>query len=430
MIDKKIFQNLPSLGGVYIFKKNKSYLYVGKSVNIKARIKAHIENAKLDSKERALIKNSDSIEYIITDSEFKAILLEAELIKKYRPKYNSIWKDDKSFIYIKINNKDEYPRVFLSRKKNDKSEALYFGPFPSVKIARQILKELRKIVPFCTEKKLNKGACFYSKIGLCQPCPGAIIKEKDDNKKKLLRKIYRENIRRLINLLQGKTQSVMNDFSRQLNKKIKEENFEEAIIIRDKILHLQYLEKHSFYENNPLSNNESKIALKSLIELLSPYYKKLKKLERIECYDVSNLRGENACASLVVLTNGLIDKSQYRRFKINNPSAKNDLKMLEDVFLRRFKKAIKSPKPDLILVDGGKPQVKLLKNVLKKLKIDTALVGIAKNPDRLVVSEDKLQTITPSANHPGFKLIKILRDESHRFAHKYHLFLRKKGMKL
>ena len=430
MINQKIIENLPSLGGVYIFKKRRSYLYVGKSVNIKARIKAHFENAKLDSKEKALITNSDSIEYIITDSEFKAILLEAQLIKQHHPKYNSIWKDDKSFIYIKITTKDEYPKVFLSRKNRDISEASYFGPYPSVKITRKILKELRKIIPFCTEKKLKKGACFYSKIGLCQPCPGAIIKEENEKKRQFLKKVYRENIHKLIRLLQGKTQSIINSFSRQLNKKVKEENYEDAIILRDKILYLQYLEKHSFYENNYPDNNQSRLALKSLFNTLSPHFKSIKKLERIECYDVSNLRGENASASLVVLTNGLIDKSQYRRFKINNPSAKNDLKMLEEVFIRRFKKKYQSIKPDLIVVDGGKPQVKLLKKVLKKLMIDIPLIGIAKNPDRLIIGEEKLQTIKPPANHPGFNLIKNLRDESHRFAHKYHLLLRKKNMKL
>ena len=123
-------EKLPSTSGIYIFKKNKSYLYVGKSVNIKARVKSHFENAKIDIKESLIVKNSDSIDYVITDSEIKALLLEAELIQKYHPKYNVIWRDNKSYLYVKITVKEEYPKILLVRREND-GKSKYFGPFPS-----------------------------------------------------------------------------------------------------------------------------------------------------------------------------------------------------------------------------------------------------------------------------------------------------------
>ena len=126
MITKSQANNLPNTIGLYLFKNNKTINYIGKSVNIKARILSHLENAKLDNKERLIIKNSNKIGTIITESEFKALILEAKLIRQLQPKYNSIWKDDKSPLYIKITAKDEFPKVGLVRKESDKQN-LYFG---------------------------------------------------------------------------------------------------------------------------------------------------------------------------------------------------------------------------------------------------------------------------------------------------------------
>ncbi|MFN4212654.1 MAG: GIY-YIG nuclease family protein [Microgenomates group bacterium] len=430
MIAKTEIEKLPSTLGVYIFKNNGEYLYVGKSVNIKARVKSHFENAKLDKKEAALIAASNKIDYIVTDSEFKALLLEAELIKEHHPKYNVIWKDDKSFLYIKITITDHFPKVFLSRKKDADKKALYFGPFSSVKMTLKVLNEVRRIVPFCMDKRLKNGPCFYSKIGLCDPCPGAIVKEKNGNKRRTLRKIYYQNIIKLVRLLRGKIMLIINDFYRQLKRKIKEEKYEEAIILRDRILRLQSLEKRSFSPIDINQYNQSKLSLTSLQLLLVKYLPHLKELKRIECYDVSNLAGEDATASMVVLTDGQIDKTQYRKFRIKNLSKKSDPEMLEEVFKRRFSLKNNWPYPNLIVVDGGRPQVRLIKNVLQKLNQNLPVIGIAKNPDRLVMGTSQLFTIKPPADHPGFNLIRLIRDESHRFARKYHLLLRKKAMML
>src|SRR3989339_1869392 len=133
MITRKEIEIHPSTIGIYLFKRDKTVNYIGKSVNIKARLLSHLENSKLDNKERSIIANSNKIETIITESEFKALILEAKLIREFQPKYNSIWKDDKSPLYIKITIKNEFPKVLLSRKENDKQN-LYFGPFSSVRM--------------------------------------------------------------------------------------------------------------------------------------------------------------------------------------------------------------------------------------------------------------------------------------------------------
>src|SRR3989338_10749643 len=151
MLNKKAISSLPPSTGVYLFKKNKEILYIGKAVSLKARLLSHLENAKLDPKEDLIVKNSDRIEYFLTDSEFKALLLESAFIQKYQPTYNLRWKDDKSYLYIKITSKDEFPKVFSVRREDDK-KSLYFGPFPSQRSLEEILNSIRKIFPFCQQK--------------------------------------------------------------------------------------------------------------------------------------------------------------------------------------------------------------------------------------------------------------------------------------
>ncbi|MDH7476590.1 MAG: GIY-YIG nuclease family protein [Microgenomates group bacterium] len=424
---KNLINKLPSTTGIYFFVKGKKILYIGKSINIKARVFSHFENTKLDYKEKNLIDNSDKIAYLTVDSEFKSLLLESVLIKKYQPKYNVIWKDGKSFLYIKITIKEIYPKILLVRKEND-NQSLYFGPFSSTKIVQEIIREIRKIIPFCTQKKISRVACFYSKIGLCSPCPNYINQIKDPFLKEKKLKDYRHNINQVVKLLNGNFEKVLKEYYSILKKLIQKENFEKAIEIREKIYKLEKLYHGHFYSSdNFLSEKGSQEkGLKNLKELLKNYFPNLKELKRIEAYDVSNLYLKEGTASMVVLTNGLTDKSSYRRFKIKNPHSKSDLEMLEEVFFRRFKQSW--PKPNLIVVDGGILQVKLLKKILKKLKIEIPYIGIAKNPDRIIVGDQLLKTVKLSLNNPSFNLIRLLRDESHRFARKYHLYLRQKKL--
>ena len=149
MVDQKIIGALPSTIGVYIFYENKIPIYVGKSINIKARILSHLANSKLIDKEQRLTDRATDIKYFITLSEFESLLLEAKLIRKYLPVYNVVSRDDKSCLYIKITSKEPYPKVLLVRREND-GQSLYFGPFPSLSVTTKIVKYCRRIVPFCT----------------------------------------------------------------------------------------------------------------------------------------------------------------------------------------------------------------------------------------------------------------------------------------
>lgn len=427
MITLEQIDRCPAEIGVYLFKNKDKILYIGKSVNIKARVKSHFENAKLDGKERLIIKNSDNIEFIVIESEFEALILESELIKKYRPKYNVIWKDGKSYLYIKVTVKDKYPKVLLSRrpdfaKTSQDKKNLYFGPFSSTRVVESLINDIRHIVPFCTEKKIGEIPCFYSKINLCYPCPNSIHNLNNEVAKKKQTALYRKNIRRIIGFINGKVTEILSGFYRELKTLIKEKKYEEAIIIRNKIFRLERLINHPTNDNGVmyLQSSKKENVLPVFLEELRRYFPGLEKLERIECYDISNLKEINQTGSMVVLTKGKVDKKEYRRFRLK--SQKSDFDRLTEVIKRRFKNDWL--KPDLIIIDGGRPQVKTIVKVIKEINFDIPVLGIAKNPDRLVIGVEGFPTVRFPQTNPGFNMVRLIRDESHRFAKKYHLFLR------
>lgn len=424
MITRSNIDNLPNTIGLYLFKKNNVINYIGKSVNIKARVLSHLENAKLDNKEKLIIDNSNIIETIITESEFKALILEAKLIKELQPKYNSIWKDDKSPLYIKITIKNEFPKVFITRKpsfvettegKEFDKNSLYFGPFSSVRMVEKIINDIRRIIPFCTQKKISKKACFYSKIGLCNPCPNEIknIEEK---------KQYKKNIRQVISILNGNVLTIINDLNKQLNVLIKNKMYERAIIIRNKIFRFDRL--LHLREDSEYSFNNSKENLDEMLSILKKYFPQLNKLDRIETYDISNLGLKQAVGSMVVMKNNQIDKKEYRRFKIRQEGLKSDFDRLKEIMTRRIKQ--NWPVPDLIVVDGGRPQIKAILKIFDSNKVNIPLIGIAKNPDRVIIGVEGYPNLFLKNDSKILNVIRLLRDESHRFARKYHLFLRNK----
>lgn len=425
-LTKDSINNLPATTGIYVFKTGDSIYYVGKSTNIRARVKSHVENAKVDPKERAIIEASKEIGYTVADSEFAALILESELIRRHKPKYNSRWRDDKSFIYIKV-TKGTYPKIYPVRQEND-GKSLYFGPFSSQRNVLEILRYIRTIFPYCAQKKIGSRPCFYSKIGLCNPCPNEVEKNKDDPLKKKQKQAYRQNIRNIVKVLRGNTDLVLKALYQKLKILSKEEQFEQAIIMRNQIYEFeQLIHLRSFSHNTSSNYNRSTESVEHLLIILKPFFPKLDKLHRIECYDISNLGGKDSTSSMVVFSDGLIDKTRYRKFKIKNLRLTSDFEMLAETLERRFNHKTWEG-PDLIVIDGGKPQLAVIKEVLKKRSIKIPFIGIAKHPDRLVIGVEKFPTIRPAFHNLGFSMIRYIRDESHRFARKYHRYLRNKHL--
>ena len=422
----KEIKKAPQTIGVYKFLSGRKVLYIGKAVNLKARLASHLQNAKLDPKEAALLAQTTRIAVIPAPSEFAALLLEAKLIRQERPKYNSRAKDDKSPLYIHV-TVGSYPKVLMARGRDLLTNVggQTFGPFQSSTVAQELIHEIRKVVPFCTRPRLGKTPCFHSKIGQCDPCPNAIERLKSESEKTQLKKQYRKNIRQVIRILKGQTEPIQKDLKEQIREFSEKQNYEKALVIRNRLLRFERLVTQTLgVGEEPLTSPDTQEVLLKLIEILKPAFPKLHRLERIEAYDVSNLAQKQATASMVVVTHGQVDKSQYRKFKIKTQGILGDTPMLAEVVRRRFHN--RWPHPDLIVVDGGKPQVQMLLEVLGELNLDTPVVGLAKAPDRLVIGNAEFTTLRLPYDHPGFNLLRLIRDESHRFSRRYHLLLRGK----
>lgn len=416
-------ENIPSSIGVYVFRdKNGKALYIGKSVNLKARINSHIRSAQFSQKEASIVKNTKYIEIFLVPSEYSALILEARLIRKEKPRFNKIWMDDKSYLYIKITN-EEFPKVYPVREAEVKDALFYIGPFSSLKVVHNILRFARKIFPFCSQKRLGKKPCFYSKIGLCNPCPSEIVQIKNKDEFERKKKEYLENTQGLIRLLKGDVEYLQKYFYKKLEKLKNKEKFEEAIKVREQIKSLELLNRLSFEENEGVELEKNWKKLEKFLQKEVG----IKKLHRIECYDISNLKGKEATGSMVVMKDGVLEKGEYRKFKIKYTEEQGDFSMLSEVIKRRFKHEWEEP--DLIIVDGGIPQIREVKRTLKEIEKEIPVIGLAKNPDRIVILKDsKASYIKDFSRKKYLNFLRYLRDESHRFAKKYHLLLRKKKL--
>lgn len=410
-------KKLESFAGVYLYLSKGKPLYIGKSTHVKVRLLSHAENAKTDRKEAAYVDASDELELIQTDSELRALLLESQLIQTHHPRYNVRWMDDKSYLYIKITVSEPFPRISLVRREDDK-KSMYFGPFSSTKVAGEILKEIRRVFPYCTSKGTSNRPCFYSKIKLCDPCPNVSNSAEDKRR-------YRYNIKQIVRTLKGESDVVLKGLYSQVDALSQNQQYEEALVVRNKIMRFERLfSNRLFGPEEVVRYNQSEENVAELLKILTYYLPHLTSLERIECYDVSNLSQREATASMVVFTDGQINKGEYRKFRIKQPKTLSDFDMMVEVVTRRLRN--NWPMPNLMVIDGGKPQIRKILGVKmqnEKMK-DVAIIGLAKNPDRIVIGAGALPTIRPRLNNRGFNMIQHMRDESHRFAKKYHTQLR------
>lgn len=410
----------------------------------------------LGEKTKVLVSQIEKIRITLVESELEALLLEAFYIKKYKPRYNIRLTDNKSYLRIRITAKEPYPAIMLARNVDDDS-SLYFGPFPSSAAVKLVLKTIRRVFPFVSVYHHPKRICLYHHLGLC-PCPPL-------NDSPQLKKEYRRNIKRIIRILEGGSRSVMKGLEKKRDLFSKKEKFEDALALQKKIqafslITTPFHKPFEYHVNPNLRTDLRQQELAESMEVLNKYAYHLQKLERIECYDISNIQGTNATGSMVVLTNGEIDTSQYRRFKIRRDweqvrvngresrlkkESPNDFAMMEEVLKRRFGHD-EWHMPDLIIVDGGKGQISAALKAFAKSGINIPLIGLAKREETIVIpkfpiSYDKSQTvrdgnkymdnlkfleISLSKNSPALHLMMRIRDEAHRFAVSYHRKLRSK----
>lgn len=407
---------------------------MGKAKNLAKRVAQYrYQKNFLSPKLDALLSRISSVHHIVVGSEIEAFLLEANLIKKYHPFYNIKLVDDKAYPYIQISSAKKLkrmtiPYISIVRRKDEK-RALYFGPYPEGSSVKTVLSILRKIFPFQSVKNHPDTKCLYYHMGLC-PCISVFPEHLAT---------YKRTIKKIEQFLKGEKRRVISELERERDIYSKREEFEKAQRVQDQIDKVNLVTSphyHPFsYERNPLAYRE-KIdnELSSLRQILVAYFHDISKLERIECYDISNISGTNATGSMVVFTNGEANKAFYRRFKIRSKQTPDDTSMMQEVIERRLNRT-EWEYPNLIIVDGGKGQVAAAYKVLVRHHLkQIPLIGIAKREEVIVGIKKTLPLEFFEARlpltTPGVNMIRKIRDEAHRFAITYHRLLRKKALKL
>ncbi len=408
MIDIKVrIKGLPTSSGVYLYKDAAgAVIYVGKAVNIRKRVESYFRKDTGSLKTDFLVSHIADIDTIQTASEAEALILEASLIKQYQPKYNVELKDGKTYPYIQI-TKDQFPLVsvirFNARKHKDIKADLY-GPYVNPTLIREALQIIRKIFPFRTCEPFAHKLCLYYDLGLCQgPCEDKTTKED-----------YQRNIRSIKFILDGRKDDLYRNLHLEMEILSRQKNFEGAARLRDQIRAIGAL-----YSGTGDIN----------------YFKEAEQLQRaiglerapvrIECFDISNIMGNQSVGSMVSFLNGKPDKNNYRRFRIKTVKGIDDFQMIAEIVRRRYTRLQKEGLsfPDLVVIDGGKGQLGAAIKELKKLNLSLRLISLAKREEE-IFAPGKRNPIKLSHDSLGLKLLMRVRDEAHRFGLKYHTLLR------
>lgn len=403
---------------------------MGKAINLKNRVRSYFQSRKsLGAKTTLLVQKTTDFEWIPVETELEALLLEAALIKKHLPFFNTRAKDDKHPLYIKITTGEEFPKITTSRREEEKG-ATYFGPFPKSSTVRRVLSLLRKIFPYCAQERIGKRPCFYSHLGLCNPCPAFVVKQKGKRRQELSQ-TYQENIKKLISVLEGKSKKVVRLLEKEMAQMAKKEEFEKATRVREQLRALAYLTSPynpatAYIENPNLLEDQREEETSQLFVLLEDRLRLNKPPRRIECFDASHIAGESPTVAMVTFVNGEPEKSLYRRFKIRRKD-KDDLALLEEALARRFAHRGWGI-PDLLVLDGGKGQVRVAQKVLKKKRLKIPVIGFAKQFDNIFIPKKEGFLILRPKDLPALRLLQRVRDEAHRFARAYHHLLQAKKL--
>jgi len=436
-LSKKL-KELPSSPGVYFHKDaSGKIIYVGKAAVLKNRVRQYFQKSRnRDPKTEALVAEIADTDWMVVESEMEALFLEAEMIRRYMPQYNILLRDDKSMTYIRIDYDSDYPTVTTTRRPLDDG-ARYFGPYLSTASVRQALKLLRRIFPFATKRTPGqKRASLYYHLKLD---PGL-----EEGKTSL--EDYRTNLRKLMSVIQGKRTSVVKEIERDMKRAAKASDFEEAAKLRNQLFALQNLNKQVIFSDKEFLDISKDHALNELVDLLglSNFPK------RIEGYDISHMQGSDVVASMVVFTNGVSNKGEYRKFKTKK-NHNNDFYNMNETLRRRLsEKNVKAwGKPSLVLIDGGKGQLDAAIKARDEANCEKIpFIGLAKREEQIVIAKDRSNvTLNTEVLHKlgGFttesedfilvnvphntnivKLLQRIRDESHRFAVSYHSVLKTK----
>lgn len=421
-------RTFPTGPGCYLMKDAEArVIYVGKAVNLRSRAGSYFtKTAEIERRTAELVTEIADIDFIETESEVDALLMEARLIKDIQPRFNSMLKDDKSFPYLQITTREDFPRIEFTRTPASKGVKLY-GPFTSAGQLRGTIAVLQKVFRFRTcsldiedgdEKWRWFRPCLLASINQCTaPCNLQISKED-----------YKEDIRRLRLFLDGKKDRLLKEMTRQMMQASKDLQFEKAARIRDDIASLEKLslrgdlEQHAQPEVFYVDPKKGLTGLKQVLKLSETP-------RRIEGIDIAHLQGGETVASLVQFIDGLPFKHGYKRYKIKSVEGIDDFASMREVVTRRFRRLVQEGEsfPDILLIDGGKGQLNAVMETFKAIDITPpTTISLAKREEEIYVPGQS-EPHRLSKHSFALRLLQYVRDESHRFAQHYHHMLRQKA---
>ena len=414
-------KTVPNRPGCYLMRDARGVIiYVGKAKNLRHRVLGYFRpGARHAPKVRSMVNTVADLEFMTVKNEAEALLTEASLIKKYKPHFNILMRDDKRYLALRADPSLDFP-MFTTCRIVREDGAMYFGPFPSAPVVRAAkdfvekhygLRGCRCITP----DEDAKRHCMADKIRYCTaPCLGKITPED-----------YRKRFDEACAFLNGDRPQVIGDLVTEMESAAAECDFEKAARLRDTIGALREMTKRHFVRKSPEMRKED--ALKGLEELAAAL--KLKAPPRvIECVDISNLFGTHSVASLVVSIDGMPDRRYYRHFRIETVEGADDPRSMAEIVRRRYgpesSLTAKSPRADLFICDGGITQLRAARAAFREIGVtDIPTVGLAEKMEILVTDDERGEIVLPRDSQGLFGAIR-LRDEAHRFAITHHRSLR------
>jgi excinuclease ABC subunit C len=420
-------KTFPTTPGVYLMKDSVGQvIYVGKAKNLRSRAGSYfLKEAAINLRTAELVKHIADIDYILTDTEVDALLKENRLVKDIRPRFNKDLKDGKSYPYLQIRTREEFPRVEITRTPRRKGVRLY-GPFTSKTNLKAAVNVLQKVLKFrtCTLNIKSQETswryyrpCLLHSIRQCTaPCNLRVSRED-----------YRRQIKKLILILEGKKAKLVRRMQAEMLEASKAMQFEKAARIRDEIAALDKLELRGNAKDDhqpevfPMDPKKGLLGLRKVLGLATTP-------RSIEGLDIAHLQGDDTVASLVSFLDGLPFKDGYRRFKIKSVEGVDDFASMREVVYRRFKRLHEDEAvfPDIVLIDGGKGQLNAALQAFQAIGIEPpTLISLAKQEEE-IFRPGQSESIKLSRHSAALRLLQYVRDEAHRFAQHYHHTLRHK----
>lgn len=418
---KDAIKNLPKGSGVYTFKGlNNKFLYIGKASDLKNRLNSYLKTE--DHRIKQMLDLAQSLRLLHTESDIEALIIESQLIKRFRPQFNITMRDNKQYFYVVISN-ERFPKIFWTHQPHDSKfkGSHSIGPFTDGNTLKSTLRFLRRIFPYCTCNKSHNNFCLNYHIGKCLGfccLKKPVITDKQVS-------AHKENIMAIKDILSGKRVSLVKKLEKEMGRLAKKGELEKAIELRNKISDLKRVFENAMIIKNSYILKTHRSGLESLLKLQKPIVK-------IEGYDISNIQGTHATGSMVTFVHGQPDKNFYRKFKIKTKQTPDDVAMLKEILERRFKHE-EWPFPDLILIDGGKGQVNVAVKTLKEMGIKIQIIGISKNErhlgHQLIIPGRKTPPPLTKLSSSDKNLLLAIDSEAHRFAISYYRKLHRKLFK-